>query len=579
MKVNRSHVFVSFVMMLVLVLSACAGPAAPAAQPTATTGAAAAEPTATTAAPAEEPTAAEAEPTAATPAEETPTEEGGATTGSFWTPEVKQAIAAAIDREVLVDRVFEGRNIPAYHMVPPGYPFATEPFLDKYGQRDLDMAIELLEQAGFTEASPFELTIWYPPEHYGTTTADVMQVIKEQLEETGRITVKLQTQNWAEYVDSFVAGESFPMFILGWFPDFVDPENWLTPFGSCTASPDQGAFYCNEEMDQLLLQAGSTTDEVKREALYAQIGELWAEEIPTLPLFWEPEFITDRGVDGIAIGAPFEFQYYPLTFAEGATPASGDPNTVIIGTTDEINSLDPQDAYATHDWEILKNTHVPLMTYEPGTANLVPGAAAAEPEVSEDGLQYTFTLRDGLQYSDGTPITSADFVRAFERFSLEGQVSGLIQAYVDSAEAPDEKTVVYTLNAPYAFFPALAATAPFIAGHPDVFATDAINQFPEEMPSYGPYTLVSYSPGEQLVLKANPTFFGQAPGIENVIIRYFEDPTTMSQAVESGEIDIAWRVLGPVEAVRLQSVEGLRVTTVDAPSLRYLVFNHNYKGE
>jgi len=50
----------------------------------------------------------------------------------------------------------------------------------------------------------------------------------------------------------------------------------------------------------------------------------------------------------------------------------------------------------------------------------------------------------------------------------------------------------------------------------------------------------------------------------------------MSNAVEKGEIDIAWRVLGPVEAVRLQSVAGLTVETVDAPALRYIVFNHTF---
>ena len=167
---------ISVLMLLALFAAACQpaavteAPAAeqPAAEPTATTAAPEAEPTATEAA-AAEPTATEA------PAAE----------GPFWTPELKQAFAAAIDREVIVDRVFEGRNIPAYHMVPPGYPFATEPFLDKYGTRDLEMAIQLLEQAGYTEDNPFVFDLWYPPEHYGTTTADVMQVLKEQLEETG----------------------------------------------------------------------------------------------------------------------------------------------------------------------------------------------------------------------------------------------------------------------------------------------------------------------------------------------------------------------------------------------------------
>ncbi len=66
------------------------------------------------------------------------TEAAGVPNREFlWTRPLRQAVAAAIDREVIVDRVFEGRNIPAYHMVPSGYPYATEPFLDKYGTRDL----------------------------------------------------------------------------------------------------------------------------------------------------------------------------------------------------------------------------------------------------------------------------------------------------------------------------------------------------------------------------------------------------------------------------------------------------------
>jgi peptide/nickel transport system substrate-binding protein len=78
-------------------------------------------------------------------------------------------------------------------------------------------------------------------------------------------------------------------------------------------------------------------------------------------------------------------------------------------------------------------------------------------------------------------------------------------------------------------------------------------------------------------LEANPNYFGEdAPSIPNVIVRYFADPTTMSNAVETGEIDVAWRTLGPVEAIRLQDVAGLTVDKVNAPSLRYLVFNMNY---
>ena len=76
-----------------------------------------------------------------------------------------------------------------------------------------------------------------------------------------------------------------------------------------------------------------------------------------------------------------------------------------------------------------------------------------------------------------------------------------------------------------------------------------------------------------MVLEANPEYFGEQPLIPNVIIRYFADPTTMSNAVEKGDIDIAWRTLGPVESVRLMDVEGVITEKVEAPALRYMVFN------
>lgn len=546
-------------VLLSMVLTACA---APAAAPVVTEAPVETEAPVATEAPVETEAVVETE---APPAE--PTE--------FWTKELRQAIAASIDREVIVDRVFEGRNSPAYHMVPPGYPYATEAFLDKYGTRDLELAKQILTDLGYTTEKPFEFELWFPPEHYGTTTADVMQVIKEQVEETGLMKVTLNSQNWAEYVDSFVAGK-LPMFMLGWFPDFADPETWLSPFASCVQSPDNGVNYCNEQMDELLTKAASSSDPAVREATYAEIGSLYAEEVPTIPLFWEPEFVTTRtGVDGVKIGAPFEFNYNIVNFTADATPAAGSTDTLIIGTTDEVNSLDANDAYATHDWEILKNTGVSLLTYTPGTADLVPGAAAEMPAVSDDGKTYTFKLREGIKFADGTPLTAADYVYSWDRLNaLEGQVSGLIQLYVDSVEAVDDLTVVYHLKNAYGFFPTLAATAPFVPVNKAQFAMESIVQFPETLDGIGAYRMTSYVAGEQMVLEANPNYFGDdKPLVNKVIIRYFADPTTMSQAVEKGEIDVAWRVLGAVEATRLQSVEGLTVTKIDAPTLRYLVFN------
>jgi peptide/nickel transport system substrate-binding protein len=229
---------------------------------------------------------------------------------------INAALAASIDRETLVDRVFEGRNSPAYSMVPQGVPYATEAFLDAYGFQDLDTARALLEGEGFSADNPLEITLWYPPEHYGTTTADVMQVLKEQIESTGMVTVTLESQNWGEYIGALVAGE-YPFAILGWFPDYIDPDTWLSPFGTCTQSANIGINYCGDEMEELLTTGGTNTDPAIREAAYTAAQELWTTEVPTIPLFLEPEYITARdGIDGILIGPPFEFLYRELFAVE-----------------------------------------------------------------------------------------------------------------------------------------------------------------------------------------------------------------------------------------------------------------------
>lgn len=562
---TRTKLFaaLSVIVMVSMVLVSCTTPTAtqpPAAAPTNTTA-----PTAVPATDTPAPTAAPAATATSAPAQ------------PLWADvRVRQAVAAAIDREAIVDRVFEGRNTPAYSMVPPSYPGATEPFKDKYGTRNLDLAKQLLTEAGYTTDKPFTFDLWYPPDHYGTTTADVMQVVKEQLEETGLIKVNLQTQAWAQYVGESVPQGKFAANILGWFPDFADPETWLTPFASCNQSPDQGVFYCNDQMDKLLAQARSESDQTKRTEIYKQVGDLWASEVPTIPLFWEPEYITYRnGVEGVTIGSPFEFNYNIVSFAAGYKPASGKNDTLIIGTTDSIDSLDPADAYATADWEILKNTGVSLLSYKPGTADLIPGLADL-PTASADGKSYTFKLKPGVKFADGTPLTASMFVEAFARLSLKGQVASLLTNYIDSVEAPDDTTVVYHLKDAYGFFPAVAATAPFVPANPKLFPKDKLVQFPETLDGVGAYRMVSYKAGEQMVLQANPNFFGEAPKIKNVIIKYFDKPTTMSQAVEKGDIDVAWRILGAVEAVRLQSVKDVTVVKIDAPTLRYLVLNQKW---
>jgi peptide/nickel transport system substrate-binding protein len=236
------------------------------------------------------------------------------TTPPMDDPLVRQAIAAAIDRAIITDRVFVGTHAPLYSMVPNGMWSHIDAFKDVYGERDLDMAKDLLGQAGYSEDSPLVVDLWYPPEHYGPTEADVAAVIKESLEETGMIQVTLQYAEWATYTDYMTEG-TMPFFTLGWYPDYLDPDNYTWSWGHSEASDDMGIFYSSAEMDGILEEAQITTplqgDE--RKAMYEEAQMLWTEDVPTIP-FTQGQLlvVTQANVTGIELDPTMFLHYFLL---------------------------------------------------------------------------------------------------------------------------------------------------------------------------------------------------------------------------------------------------------------------------
>lgn len=272
---------------------------------------------------------------------------------------------------------------------------------------------------------------------------------------------------------------------------------------------------------------------------------------------------------------------------EAEEPAEEEPMeeekvTIIIGTTDAISSLDPADAYAVHDWELIKNTGEGLLKWAPGTTDLQTGLAVDLPEISEDGLVYTFKLRPGITFADGLELTAPAYAEQMNRLLTigpecpNGVASALATPYVASIEAPDDETIVFNLKAPVGFFSQILAGAPYIPAHPDIFSADECILFPEA-PIYGvgPWYISQVTYAEQVVLEPNPYYTGElTPQVDQIIIRYFSDPQTMSLAVQNGEIDIAWRFLGPELISGLEEVADLSVNKIDAGPIRYLIINH-----
>jgi peptide/nickel transport system substrate-binding protein len=251
--------------------------------------------------------------------------------------------------------------------------------------------------------------------------------------------------------------------------------------------------------------------------------------------------------------------------------------TVIIGVTDEISSLDFSDAYATHDWELMRNVNLPLTDYVPGTAEI--GAGLAKEWVASDGgSTWTFTLDSGWMYPDGSELVAADIVRTVERaLALPGDINGVANAYIETVEATDDSTIVFTLDNPRGDFPQIASMAIFMPIQEGVYPEDDLLRYPEApIVGVGPWQIVEYDVEEQAVLERNPNYkLGFPEGApERVIIRYYSDATSMALAVENGDIDISWRILGPPEVQRLSELEGLVVHNPGNGGIRYLVLNH-----
>jgi len=250
--------------------------------------------------------------------------------------------------------------------------------------------------------------------------------------------------------------------------------------------------------------------------------------------------------------------------------------TVVIGTTDEVTSLDPADDDGTGSWEILYNVASGLLSFVPGTSELAPGLATAMPEVSPDGLVYTFTLRSGLQFPDGTAFNASAVKNSIDRVMQHGAewAKGLVADYVSEVKTPGPSSVVFTLKNPTAFFPALVALPPY---YPVSIGGDCFDLYyldPEcTCGGIGPYTIVSWDPGVSLELQANPDYYGPPPETPHIFVRYYSTAAELREALEDDEVDVAWRSLTTQDYLDFELQPDFEVVESDGGLIRYLAFN------
>jgi peptide/nickel transport system substrate-binding protein len=192
---------------------------------------------------------------------------------------IRQAVAQIIDREAIAQDAYDGTVTPAYSIVPPGFSGQKDSFAERYGAApDVDAARQILEDAGVE--TPVDLTLGYTPTHYGPNAVDEATELEAQLNESGLFNARTEDAEWEEY-QTLYKENAYDLFILGWYPDILDADNYLTPFLR------DGGFYANnyssDQVNKLLDQELAETDEEARNEIIGQIQDIVAEDVPLIP--------------------------------------------------------------------------------------------------------------------------------------------------------------------------------------------------------------------------------------------------------------------------------------------------------
>ncbi len=213
-------------------------------------------------------------------------------------------------------------------------------------------------------------------------------------------------------------------------------------------------------------------------------------------------------------------------------------DTVVCALIAEPDRLDPQETTNHRSRQVDVNIYESLL--KQADDGSMEGLLAETWERSDDGLTYTFHLRDGVKFHNGEELKASDVVFSFER----GMESSYVQQFfpnVESVEAPDDMTVVVTLSAPVSFFETLMAL-PQTAIVSQKAVEEAGEDFGRAPVGTGPYQFDNWVSGSSITLKAFPDYWQGEAAIKNCEYRIITDSTTGIIALQNGEVDFFYEL-------------------------------------
>lgn len=238
-------------------------------------------------------------------------------------PEVRQAVAAGINRALINERVLKGQAEPIYSLLPNAFAAYQPAFETLYGEANISKAKELLTIAGYSTENPAIVEIWHPS---GSITRGIVA-------ETIKAYAASELEGMIQFVPNSVESASFfsnlsqgiyPSALVDWYPDFLDPDNYLQPFLSCSqgsanggcetgAAQSRGSFYYSDRANQLIEQSRQEQDGDKRQEIFGELQELIAQDVPYIPLWQTKDYaFAQNEIQGVIINPSQTFPFWTI---------------------------------------------------------------------------------------------------------------------------------------------------------------------------------------------------------------------------------------------------------------------------
>ncbi|MDQ2681523.1 MAG: ABC transporter substrate-binding protein [Candidatus Eremiobacteraeota bacterium] len=269
----------------------------------------------------------------------------------------------------------------------------------------------------------------------------------------------------------------------------------------------------------------------------------------------------------------------------GTTSTSGSTSgaTLVVARVKDAVTLDPAVATDGLSLNLTQEVLKGLVQFKPGSFDVEP-AIASRWTMSPDGKTWTFTLKPGLRFSDGTPVNAESVKFNFDRWRLVSNpyhgnfvygyyadMFGGFPGLVSNVKTHGANTVVLQLARAFGPFLRDLAMPSFAIGSPDALRKDE-QGFAQRPVGYGPYTFTEWVKDDHITLQANPTWQGTKPTYQTVIIRDLADPSTAVLSLQKGDIDILTDP-GRDDAKRLAAQSGITVYQQPSNNLMYMAMN------